>query len=94
MESPRRSVATPRGAESVLHRLAGRKRQGVFLGALVVVLVALFLPGWFGTILLLAIVGALAWLGTRTWPVTPPHLRVMRVVILLLLVAVAIYKIR
>ncbi|HKE64869.1 MAG TPA: DUF6703 family protein [Micromonosporaceae bacterium] len=77
----------------ILQRLAGGGRTGVFLGALAVILVALFLPGWTGAILLFAIVSALGWLLTHTWPVIPPQTRAMRVIVLLGLLAIAAYKI-
>ena len=77
-----------------MRRRSGGVRPGLFLGALVVVLVALFLPGWFGGLALLAIVGAMAWLMTRTWTVTPPQSRALRLIILLLLAGIAMYKIR
>lgn len=64
----------------------------VFLGALAVALVGLFLPGWYGALVLLAVVVGLGGLLGRTWPVTPPAARVLRVVILALLVIFATAK--
>jgi len=78
----------------IMDRLSKGGRTGVFLGALALVLLAFFLPGWVGAILLLAIVGALGWLLAQTWPVTAPQNRVMRVVVLLVFLVVAIYKVR
>ena len=78
----------------IMDRLSNGARTGVFLGALALVLLAFFLPGWAGAILLLAIVGALGWLLAQTWPVTVPQNRAMRLIVLLVLLAVAVYKIR
>ena len=81
-------------ANEILRRLAGGGRTSVFLSALVVILIALFLPGRLGAIAVLAIVGAAGWLLTRTWPVTPPRARIMRMIVLLALVAIAVFKAR
>jgi hypothetical protein len=78
----------------IMDRLSNGGRTGVFLGALALVLLAFFLPGWAGAILLLAIVAGLGWLLAQTWPVTAPPNRVMRVIVLLVLLGVAIYKVR
>jgi membrane protein DedA with SNARE-associated domain len=77
-----------------MDRLTKGGRTGVFLGALVPVLLAFFLPGWVGAILLFAIVAALGWLLAQTWPVTPQQTRAMRLIVLLVLVGAAIYKVR
>lgn len=67
-------------------------RPGVFLGALVVALVALFLPGWYGATALGLIVIALAWVMNRTWPVVPPRTRALRLLVLAVFTAFAVYK--
>ena len=43
-------------SDRIMQRLAGGGRTGVFLGAIAAVLIALFLPGWAGAILLTVIV--------------------------------------
>jgi hypothetical protein len=78
---------------SVLDRLARTSPTTVFMAALVVVLLGLFLPGVAGGLLLLALAGGLAALLTKTWPVQPPSIRVLRVLVLALIVAVALTKI-
>ena len=78
----------------IMDRLTNGGRTGVFLGALVLALLAFFLPGWVGAILLFAIVAGLGWLLAQTWLVTPQQTRAMRVIVLLVLLVVAIYKIR
>src|SRR5215475_9278150 len=78
--------------DRIMQRLSNGGRTGVFLGAIAVVLIGLFLPGWFGAIFLLAIVTALGWLLTKTWPVATPQTRVLRVIILVVLLAFAAAK--
>jgi hypothetical protein len=75
-------------------RRSGGARPGAFLGALALVLVALFVPGALGAVLLLAVVAALASLMTRTWPVAPPQTRALRLLVLLILLGVALFKFR
>lgn len=75
-----------------LARLSGRARPGLFLGALVIILLALFLPGTIGAMLVGLIVLAMAWLMAMTWAVTAPRTRAIRVLILLALVSLAWYK--
>lgn len=77
----------------VLTRLARANPTGVFLGALVLVLVAFFAPGIIGGALLLGLALALAALLVTTWPVQPPATRTARLAILTLLVAAALMKI-
>jgi hypothetical protein len=77
-------------------RLAGLRRLNpttVFLIALVVALVAFLSPGAIGAILLLIIVAGLGWLLVRTWPVTPPSARALRLLVLLGLLLIAFLKI-
>lgn len=75
-----------------LVRLARANPTGVFLGTLVLVLVAFFAPGIIGGALLLGLALALAALLVTTWPVQPPATRTMRLAILTLLVAAALMK--
>lgn len=77
------------GALPVLARLSPTK---VFLGALAVALIGMFLPGWFGALLLLVVVVGLGGLLGQTWSVTPSTARVMRVGILAILVIIATAK--
>ena len=76
-----------------LARLARLNVTGVFLAVLAYLLVALFAPGVVGGALLLVLVLALAALMARTWPVTPPRARTLRLVVLVVLLAAALYKI-
>ncbi|MFG3690856.1 DUF6703 family protein [Micromonospora sp. NPDC047740] len=64
----------------------------VFLATLVLVLVALFTPGAVGGVLLLALAAGLVWLMSVTWPVQNPGTRVLRLLMLTLLLAVALAK--
>lgn len=77
----------------VLTRLARANPTGVFLGALVLVLVALFAPGIIGGGLLLVLALALGALLVTTWPVQPPATRALRLVVLTVLVTAALVKI-
>ena len=72
-----------------LARLDGTK---VFLATLVLALVGLFLPGLVGAVVLLAIVVALGALLRLTWTVTPPRLRLFRLLTLVALIGLAITK--
>ncbi|MGI5148217.1 DUF6703 family protein [Plantactinospora sp. CA-294935] len=77
----------------LLTRLARVNPTGVFLAALVLVLVGLFAPGIVGGALLLALAAGLAALLLTTWPVQRPATRILRLVILTLLVGAALMKI-
>jgi hypothetical protein len=74
-------------------RLARLDRTRVFLGVLVIGLVGLFLPGVWGALVLFAVVAALGALLSQTWSVTPPVLRVSRLLILAGLAVIATLKI-
>jgi hypothetical protein len=76
----------------LLTRLARLNSTTVFLAALVVVLVALFTPGVVGGLLLLALAATLVALLATTWPVQAPQTRVIRLVMVTLLIAVALVK--
>jgi hypothetical protein len=77
----------------LLSRLARMNRTTVFLVALAVILAGFFVPGFWGGLLLLAVVVGLAYLLTHTWAVTPPPMRIVRAVILTALLIVAVLKI-
>ncbi|MEV4493565.1 DUF6703 family protein [Micromonospora coxensis] len=76
----------------VLVRLARANPTSVFLATLALVLVAVFAPGPVGGVLLLALAAGLVWLMALTWPVQAPRTRVVRLVMLTLLIAVALAK--
>jgi hypothetical protein len=74
-------------------RLARVNPTTAFLVALAVVLAGLLLPGAVGGAVLLLLAAGLAALLASTWPVQAPPTRALRLVMLTLLVAVAIFKI-
>lgn len=76
----------------VLGRLARVNPTAVFLITLALVLVALFAPGVTGGVLLLALAVLLVALLATTWPVQAPQTRLVRLLMLTLLVAVALVK--
>jgi hypothetical protein len=65
----------------------------VFLAALALALLAFLTPGVIGALLLLVMVTALGWLLVRTWPVTTPPARLLRLIVLLGLLVIAYLKI-
>jgi hypothetical protein len=77
----------------LLHNLARLDRTKVFLVALLVALVAVFLPGIVSGLILLAIVVLMASLLRMTWSITSPGARVLRLVILGVLAGIALSKI-
>jgi hypothetical protein len=82
----------PRQVQVLIVFLAGLPRTAVFLGALALLLVGLFLPGVVGTVLLLLIAAAMVAVLTLTWPTLGPQLRAFRVLVLALVVAIAVGK--
>ncbi|MER7280776.1 DUF6703 family protein [Dactylosporangium sp. NPDC000244] len=78
--------------ERVLLRLNRMNKTVAFLAAAVLVFLGLLLPGIVGSAVLLVFAAALIWLITKTWAITPPQMRVPRVIILALLVVAAAYK--
>jgi hypothetical protein len=82
----------PKQVQVLIVYLSRLPRTAVFLGALAVLLVALFLPGAVGAVLLLAIVAGLVTLLTVTWSRLAPQRRVFQVLVLALLIALAVYK--
>ncbi|WP_329103254.1 hypothetical protein OG792_26220 [Micromonospora sp. NBC_01699] len=77
----------------LLARLARVNPTVVFLATVAVVLVGLFAPGIVGGAVLLALAAGLVALLRLTWPVQPPATRIIRLLMLTLLVAVALVKI-
>jgi hypothetical protein len=77
---------------TLLHRLARVNPTTAFVGALVVLLAGLFLPGIVGALLLGLLAAGLGALTFTTWPVQAPATRVVRVVLLTLLVVAAVSK--
>ncbi len=73
-------------------RLARIPRGTAFLAAFVLVLVGLFVPGVVGGVILLALAVVLALVLRHTWPVTPPRLRPVRLLVLALLIVIALAK--
>ncbi|HEV7706770.1 MAG TPA: hypothetical protein VGP16_01105 [Asanoa sp.] len=74
-------------------RLARVNPTRAFLGALVVVLAGLFLPGIFGGVVLLALAVGLIVLIRMTWAVQNPPTRLLRLVMLTALIGIAAIKI-
>jgi hypothetical protein len=85
-------VAT-RGTSALFARLNRLNPTAVFLTVLVLVLGGLLLPRPYGGVLLLALAAALAALLTTTWQRGNQRTRVIRVAILGLLIALAVYRI-
>ncbi|MFI6820491.1 DUF6703 family protein [Micromonospora sp. NPDC050187] len=76
----------------LLARLSRVNPTGVFLAVLALVLVGLLTPGVVGGVLLLLLAAALVVLLRLTWPVQTPATRLIRLLMLTLLVAVALAK--
>lgn len=77
----------------LLNRLARTNRTAVFLGALIIALIALFLPGLLGGVVLLIVVALMLALLRLTWSVTAAGPRVLRLLILGILAGIALAKI-
>ena len=75
--------------DSLLRRLARLNRTSVFLATLALAVLGLFLPGALGAIVLYAVVAALAALLRHTWAVTPPPIRIFRLLVLAGLAVIA-----
>ena len=74
-----------------IQRLRRVNPTSAFLVALVVILAGLFLPGIIGGLVLLVLAGGLVALIRMTWHVQAPRTRAVRLVILTLLVAFAVF---
>lgn len=77
-------------AMALLERLARLNRTAVFLITLALLLVALFVKGVIGGLLLLVLAAGLAAIMRQTWPLQPTPTRVLRVAVLVLLVITAL----
>jgi hypothetical protein len=80
-------------SNDLLHRLSRVNPTRAFLGALVVMLAGLFLPGIVGGAVLFLLGVALATLTVTTWPIQTPPTRVVRVLLLVVLLALVILKV-
>jgi hypothetical protein len=76
-----------------MERLARVNRTQAFLGALALVVIGLSAPGWYGTVVLFALVAGLLAVLVRTAPASRPGTVVVRLVILAGIVLIGIFKI-
>ena len=74
----------------VLVRLGRVNATAAFLVTTVLVLAALVIGGWFGGLVLLAILAGLIALLTKSWPILDAKAKGFRVVVLTLLLVVAL----
>ncbi|HEY8471492.1 MAG TPA: DUF6703 family protein [Natronosporangium sp.] len=79
-------------ANDPLAKLAKLHPTGVVFATLALFLGVLLLPDQVGGVLILVIVAGLAWLLSRTWPVLTGQARVLRLLVIALLIAVAAVK--
>lgn len=79
-------------SDHFLRRLARVNPTTAFIGAMVLLLAGLFLPGIVGGLLLAVLAAGLAALTFTTWPVQSPITRLVRVVLLTLLVVAVVSK--
>ncbi|WP_328466506.1 hypothetical protein OHA21_46435 [Actinoplanes sp. NBC_00393] len=79
-------------SDHFMRRLSRVSPTAAFVGALVLLLAGLFLPGIIGALLLGVLAAGLGALTFTTWPVQSPPTRVIRVVLLTLLVVAAVSK--
>jgi hypothetical protein len=76
----------------LLARLARLRGTPVFLATLALVLLVLFAPDPIGGWLLLVLAAGLGALLARTWPLHPPAVRALRLLVLAMLVVIGITK--
>ncbi len=79
-------------AMPLLEKLARLNRTAVFVGALVVVLLGLFLPKPAGGLILLAVAAFLIAVMATTWNVQANSTRVLRVTVLVLLIVTGLTR--
>ena len=82
-----------KGRTVTIERLARVNRTQAFLGALAVVALGLFAPGWYGAAVLFVLVAALLAIVVRTARASSPGTVLVRLAILIGLVIIAVYKI-
>ncbi|MFI5844377.1 hypothetical protein ACIA8K_32245 [Catenuloplanes sp. NPDC051500] len=73
-------------------RLSRLNPTGVFLATLLVVLLGLLIPGPAGGVILLLLAAGVTALAVSSWRVTAASLRPVRIVMIALLVAAAVWK--
>ena len=78
--------------QRVLSRLGRISPTAAFLGVGAVTFLGLVLPGALGAVVLLVLAAGAGWLLAQTWRLHPSRTRVMRLVVLGLVVAVAVVK--
>lgn len=78
--------------KDLLARLTELNPTVVVFATLALFLGVLLLPDALGAVLILLMVAGLGWLLSRTWPVLPRQARVLRLLVIALLVAVAAVK--
>jgi hypothetical protein len=76
----------------ILTRVAALPRSAQTIAVLAVVLAGFFLPGKAGALALAALAALLVWLLSLTWAVSPPALRLARLVVITALLAYALVK--
>lgn len=82
----------PRGLARLVDRLQRLPQLGVFLGALVISVAALFAPGVIGAVLVGLLAAGVALLLMATWQRDAPGARAMRLLVLGVLVVIAVGK--
>jgi len=75
-----------------MERLARVKGTQAFIVTLALVLIGLFAPGWYGSMILFALVLALLVVLVRTAPATRAGTLVLRLAVLAGLTVIALYK--
>lgn len=92
-----RAATSRRNARASGGRAGRFNRTGVFLGTLVLILAALFTPGWVGVGLLVLLAVGVVGLLVATWPAHTPANRARRVtmvvIILTIMVVAALHKV-
>lgn len=85
-------MTSSRETQPALRRLSRLNPTVMFLVTGVLAFAGFALPGPIGGLVLLALAGGLIALLARTWPLHPPRTRVLRVLILGALIAVALTR--
>ena len=91
-DGPRGSRPPTDRPPDLMAKLAGLNPTVVVLATVVLFLGVLLLPDSLGAMLILVIAAGLGWLLSRTWPVLAPPARVLRLLVIAMLLAVAAVK--